>query len=338
MSKLIRIMHPYELDVVKNVSSYLTLVKNILRICQRSGLREKKDGILIPVKWSAQRNRFVVDRGTSLKRDVIGLDLNNLDCFYSKEEHIYKAIKFTLKEIENESFFNLAKEYGIIKNTNKFIAFEYVNGKTNIVENEEESIYPIGLFKFVNCNKRKTSFTESSTSYKKSILLEDSDEFIKKLCCCSKNIKELKYFFINDYNDLYLNFLKQVKDLEISYEDKVKNTNFNLNFKSLIEKNTKFKKTFFLKDYKDSIKSKVIESAKVDLDVLFMLEMNIFFGKFIKEHFGMNSTEGFVLKDDVTNDFIKITSDFMIFVKSFSKQTQEEVNKDFSFNFLPGVF
>ena len=328
MSKLIKINHIYEIDFVKDISSFLVVCKNIFRIASKQGIREKKDGILIPVRWSYQKETFVVDRGTSLKRDLSGIDLNNLNTFYKKDDYLYSAIKFTLNTINNEKFIEIAKSLNLIKNTNKFIAFEYVKGKTNKIDNGEESIYFIGLFKFINCNKRKTSFTTNKSQ--KSLLL---DYKIKEDLYEIKNIKKINSHFIKDHNITYLDFLSRLKNLKLNYKGQEKE----IDAKSYIEKNVVINKNFLLKDYKKPIKSKTL-NEKLDLSTLVLLEMSIFLCEFLKELFDLRSIEGFVIKDDITNDFTKVTGDFMLYTETFGQVNPEPKEEEIFYPLLPGVF
>ena len=55
MSKLINLIHPYEIEKVDSISSFLFLLKNILRLSSKN-IVEKKDGILIPVRWSKKKH------------------------------------------------------------------------------------------------------------------------------------------------------------------------------------------------------------------------------------------------------------------------------------------
>jgi len=323
-------MHPYELEYTKNTLSYLSCVKNLMRIGQYSGFREKKDGILIPVRWSFKKNCLVVDRGTSLYRDIEGVDLKNINNYFCNEEIIYKAIKFTLESLEKSPFKEILNKYNAIKNTNKFIAFEYVNFKTNLIDNKTECIFPIGLFEFVNCNKRNTRFTTKREE--KSVLL-DLNIDIKEI----DNINKINTFYIKDYNFLYSDFLYKLKNKTVEYKSEIENKTLTFSLSDYVEKNKKIKKDFFLKDYKESLKTKVIKNKKINIDVLLLLEINMFLGHFIKKEFKMEDAEGFVFYDDVSKSFIKLTSDFFLNIKSFKCDKKENII-DYNYNFLPGVF
>ena len=152
MAKLINLIHPYEVDTIKTINDFFIILKSIIRLSSKK-IIEKKDGILIPVRWSSKKNNWVVDRGTDLFRDIEGIDGDNIDFYFKKEEVIYKAILFTLKTINNKNVEDTLENFNLKKNENKFFAFEYCNNTTNIIENDTECIYPIGLFQ--RCQTKK---------------------------------------------------------------------------------------------------------------------------------------------------------------------------------------
>ena len=133
MPKLINLIHPYEVNSIKNVNDFFTILKNVLRLASKRMI-EKKDGILVPVRWSIKKSCWVVDRGTDMYRDIHGIDKDNISKFFNKSEIIYSAIDFTLNEIKNQKLDKLLESYNLKKNENKFFAFEYCNMTTNIIE------------------------------------------------------------------------------------------------------------------------------------------------------------------------------------------------------------
>ena len=146
MPKLIKLLHPYEFEKISYVNDFLIFAKNTLRVIQKKGCWEKKDGILIPVRWSRSCNSWVVDRGTGLKRDIDGITLSNIDNFYYKDDPIYTAIVNTLKSVNfNDDFNVFGNKRNLVKNSVKFVAFEHV---------DPDNIYPLGIYNFCQTKKR----------------------------------------------------------------------------------------------------------------------------------------------------------------------------------------
>ena len=54
MAKLINLIHPFEIENIKSINDFLLLLKNILRLSSKE-IIEKKDGILIPIRWSKKK-------------------------------------------------------------------------------------------------------------------------------------------------------------------------------------------------------------------------------------------------------------------------------------------
>ena len=322
MSKLISIKHPYELDHIKKPSDFIIFTKNMLRSISKKGCFEKKDGILIPLRWSIKQNKFVIDRGTKLQRDKIGVSLDNIDYYYKKNELIYDAVKYTLKVAENKDFFDFCKKYKIIPNENKFIAFEYVNGKTNKVTYEKETIYPHGIFKF-----DKSNFTR-----KNSHLLDNFDETLKELSEIN-GITFNERLFIKNYQDVNSRFISQLKNKKSEYL-KDNSNKIVLDYKKILTENREFNKHNLLKDYKQIIKSNKL-SNRYDMSFIIMLELNISIGIYLMNELGIHDSEGIVFWDEISNDFVKLTGNFILNTMSFTKKESEEELKA---PLLPMVF
>tara|TARA_Y100000114_G_C11751736_1_gene324675 strand:- start:373 stop:1377 length:1005 start_codon:yes stop_codon:yes gene_type:complete len=333
MPKLIDVLHPYELDFIKDISSFLIFSKNIFRIASKKGLLEKKDGILIPVRWSKFYNQFVVDRGTQLLRDLKGITKENIDYYFKKDNPIYDGIIYALNAVNNNDFKDLAKNYNLIKNESKFIAFEFVNNKTNKIENKEISIYPIGLFSFIQNKKRKGLYSSLNQN---SILIDNCNDLLEKIYKTNKSMISMnKRFFIKNYIDFYNKFISELKRQKWKFKVKQTKAFKNINVSRHIELNTNFCKNFYLKDHKEAINTSVVNSEyDYKEKVLLLLKINIFLGNFIiKEVFNDKDTEGFVIWDNNIKKFIKFTGNFILNTESFKKQ-----KKDIQYNpILPGV-
>ncbi len=333
MPKLIDVLHPYELEFIKDVSSFLIFAKNIFRIAAKKGFLEKKDGILIPVRWSKLHDQFVVDRGTQLLRDIKGITKENIDYYFKKENPVYDGIVYTLNAVNNDQFKLFAENYNLLKNESKFIGFEFVNNKTNKIDNKATSIFPIGLFAFTQNKKRKGVYTSLNQG---SILIDNCDKLLEKIYNTNQSMitKNARYF-INNYLEVYSKFLADLKKQEWSFRVEDTNVFKKINASEHIKFNTKFSNSFLLKDFKGIIKNSSVKTEReFKENVLLLLKMNMFLGSFlIKEILDEKESEGFVIWDNNIKKVVKFTGNFILNTESFKKN-----KKDIQYSpILPGV-
>jgi hypothetical protein len=333
MPKLIDVLHPYELEFIKDVSSFLIFTKNIFRISSKKGLLEKKDGILIPVRWSKLHNQFVVDRGTQLLRDINGITKENIDYYFKKDNPIYDGIIYTLSAVNNDQFKLLAESYNMVKNESKFVGFEFVNNKTNKINNKVKSIFPIGLFCFVQNKKRKGTFSSYNEN---SILIDDCNELFNKIYITNTEMINInKRFFVSNYLETYSKFIAELKKQEWLFNIEENNLLKTIKASDHIKSNTKFYKDFSLKDYRKLIKESSVKSERLfKEEIILLLKLNIFLGRFlIEDLLREKDSEGFVIYDNNIKKIIKFTGNFILNTESFKKS-----KKDILYDpILPGV-
>lgn len=330
MGKLINLIHPHEVEKIKNINDYLIVLKNILRLSSK-GMVEKKDGILIPVRWSINKKSWVVDRGTDLFRDIEGINKNNIDKYYLKENPLYEGILFTLDVVENskslqECFLN----YNLTKNENKFFCFEYCNKKTNIIENETKEIFPIGLFQRCKTKKRSGVYSKNY----KSILIDNCEKTLNNVTLCSENISEINFFNIKNYIEVFSNFLKLIKNKDYVFNLKDKTTTLNIN--DILQKsiNKEISHDEILSFIKDNSIIEYQRFTKININVMIYI-IYFEFINFIKKNMNISNKdiEGFIVSDSLNNILYKLTGDFML--KVFLKNKKE---KELLPPLLPGVF
>ena len=329
MPKLISLLQPYEIKSIKNSKEFLILAKNIFRIISKKGCYEKKDGILIPVRWSYKKKNWVVDRGTSLTRDLEGIDNSNINNYYEKDSPIYNAIINILDAVRcNEKFNSIAREINLIKNETKFIPFEFVNKK---------EIYPLGLFQFIKSKKRKGLL---SSSKEISIVHDNSSILLEKVSKTHESFLSLeKLKFKESYSNVYKDFIKYLEiteNLEIIATSKTEV----INISKEIELNDVFRKdNIDIKHIRNIINEKQIKSATLSNTIkndIVCIMLCVLLGEFIKKKFNLESAEGFVVYDDLLNTSIKLTGLNILKEKiSFKYNKKKEFN---NISFLPGVF
>jgi len=331
MSKLINLIHPYEIESINNLNDFFILLKNILRLSSKRMI-EKKDGILMPVRWSIKKSCWVVDRGTDLYRDIHGIDINNVDQYFKQHEKIYSAILFSLKELNNKCLDELLESYNLKKNENKFFAFEYCNMTTNIVENNKECLYPIGLFQ--RCQTKKRSGIYSKT--KKSILIDNSIETLEKISSFNNNILNINNYKIKNYLEAFSKFYNKIKNKEYTFD--LKDNTLKIKISDLLNYNISKKCSqkeilCFISNNKSLSKDK-FNKIKTNI-ILYLVYFD--FVKFIKDYLKINNKnfEGFVVPDAQNNIYYKVTGDFVL--KVYLKNNNF-TKKELLPPILPGIF
>jgi hypothetical protein len=331
MSKLIKLIHPYEIENVNTLNDFFIVLKNLLRLSSKRIL-EKKDGILIPVRWSGKKNCWVVDRGTDLYRDIVGIDLDNIDKYFNVKEPIYQAIKFALKTMHDSKLDELFENFNLKKNENKFFAFEYCNNITNIIVNDSECMYPIGLFQRCQTKKRSGRYSKSH----RSIVIDNSKETLEKVSSLNDKLKTTKVHQIKNYIALFNKFYKQT--IKKNYCLDTADSNITINIENILFeklcKHTQQKDTLSFISNQSTLDSFKFNKIKINV-ILYLVYFDFF--NFIKNILNLDNKklEGFVVIDDQNNIYYKITGDFIL--KVFKKNNKFN-NKNLLPPILPGTF
>ena len=333
MPKLIKILHPYEFENIKTINDFLVFSKNIFRLIKKKGCYEKKDGILIPLRWSKLKKTWVADRGTNLKRDIEGIDLKNVNSFFNKEDKIYNAIVYILNAVEsNDEFNNIANKFNLVKNETKFIAFEYTNNVTNIIDNKKETAYPIGLFEFCQTKARKGRFSKNNSE-----LIDRSEKVLKIICDSNKEkfslLKNLK--FEDSYTNVYNDFIRMF--LKYSYSFTSKDSEIVVSFETFInERSFKLSNNFKIKDIVTRINNNCVNKSYFlnNKTNIITLLLNVFLGEFIKDKLNLDNTEGVVLWENYSRKFIKLTGNFILENKKTFKNLNENKEEEYDLNFI----
>lgn len=318
MSKLIEVKHPYQINNLKNLDDYFSSLKHLTNIIVKEGFVEKKDGISIPVRWSIKNNCFVVDRGTDLYRDIEGISLFNINEFNIPVE-LKIAILYTLKSINNNEFFELCSKYGLIKNEQRFIAFEFVNGLSNKIDNKITTIFPIGLFIRANSKKREGIYTKNCNAK----LIDSSNQFCESICNTNRNNISINSILKCTYSNLFEEFISSLKSTSINLF--INDIDHHININTYLQENLKI--NFIRKKY--SLNNKKYSNFSIDLykqiknneikifkqfneykNSFICLLINELYGEFLKSKLFNIKTEGIVVNDKLNNILYKFTGDF----------------------------
>ena len=321
MPKLISLLHPYEIEKISNIQQFLIFSKNLIRIICTKGCQEKIDGILVPIRWSKEKKNWVVDRGTNLKRDKIGIDLDNLKFYYTKDNIMHDAVHFVLNTVNSLNNINIiGQDYGLLKNSSKFIAFEYVNNKTNIVDYKKQCAYILGLYQRHNKN-RDIFYNKKNTQ---STLISCDDVFKKKFIHESLNVP--RFFKISkNYNQVYSEFVNEL--LEKNFKQK--------KISSLLKENHALESTSSLKKIKAVYNSKEdISYNKEFKNQMLNVYLSTCLGEFIKNKLEISDCEGVVVYDKVLNTNIKIVGDIILKDKKQFKNNLLDNKSDYNFSYM----
>lgn len=298
MSRLIDIKHPFEIKKLNSINEYLFILKNILRTASQKKVKQKIKGLSLPVRWSNLFNDFVIDFGSSKQRDILGIHLDNLKLYYGKSTDIFNSIVHLLTKFKNCSNSELLFEkYKLKKNENRFFNF--------IVS--ENKIYITGLYN--RCQNKKRSGIYSSKG-KMSILIDDSIEFLS-------NVQESLNFVLipeiyeleKSYNNVYLKFLEELENLEC-YVKESEHLEKRIAFKNFIYKNLEIKK-IGIKQYFQIINKEMF----LNDDMIFwflVYHITLLFNHIFLKNLNRNNTDNIILYDSVSDETIKIVSNFKI--------------------------
>ena len=268
---MIKAIHPFQLENIDSINDLMILLKNILRIICKQGFYYKvEDSINIPIRFSQSKDCWVFDNGTKLKRDIEGVDLNNVDRFYDCNHLYNKAIKFILNNL-NEDIIKLFLQVNMKKNSNKYFCFLYKDKKNCFVEglydrSKSKCFYSDIDFDLLYSSFNKSKFKINNKFKTNKNYLELFDKFKSKL-----NKEKL---FVNEKSN---NFEIKLSD----YIQSRKSINFNIDYlkKSY---NSKSIKLFNLsKNYK--IFFEIYNKNKNYLNSFLLLYINELFYFFIKE-------------------------------------------------------
>lgn len=348
MSKLIQVKHPYQINNLNNLNDYLFTLKYLTNILKNEGFIEKKDGILIPIRWSTIDKCFVVDRGTDLSRDINGINEKNIDNFKLPIE-LKIGIKYVLNAINNKEFFNIAENYGLIKNEQRFIAFEFVNGLTNKIDNIITSCYPIGLFIRSNTKIRDGVYTK----YGNAKLLDNSNSFCESIYITNKEKFSLNKIIKTDINNIFENFFNELNKLNLNI--KISDIDYYINIKSFLQENLlkKFNKNKICvnnKKYSNfsiELYSKIKNNSFNDninfneyKTSFICLYINELYGDYLKKLLFNNIIEGIIIQDKKNNLLYKFTGNFNLQEGKIKKDNivKEEIKIYNNFSFLPRIF
>jgi len=326
MPKLISLVQPYEIKNIKNFHQFLVFAKNLIRIICTKGCQEKVDGVLVPVRWSKEKKVWVVDRGTNLFRDKVGVDLSNIKTYYRENSVMYNAVSFILNAVNSLQNINvIGKDYGLLKNSSKFIAFEYVNHKTNIVDYEKEYAYILGLYQRHNKN-RDVFYNKKKTQ---STLLSQDKDFKEKFV--NENINTPDFFKLNaNYRQVYLEFTSEILE---KYFNKEKisfyyKENYALESVSSLKK---IKKAY--SSQKDVLCDKKLNSQMLNV------YLSVFLGDFLKRKLSISNQEGVVIYDSVLKSNVKIVGKSILQEKKQFKNNLSNNENDYSsFYMIPKAF
>lgn len=343
MSKLIQIIHPYQVRTIKNISDYLFIVKNLCNKIEKQGYYKKKDGVLIPIRWSQKKESWVIDRCSSKARDSEGVCLSELDKS-GFPLNLRLGASFILNEIkDNYLWKEFAEKYNLFKNPDRVVCFEFLSNKINRISYNDTNAFVIGMFLRNRTKKRdNTLFNEN-----KGKLIDNSKEFQELISKCSDK------FLINELikcekNNIYNDFIGNVNNLQVKFKTsnsilELLKQNNNISYRKINingKKYDPFSFYLFKKIENNEIDFNSIKDSKYINNYLIM-KINFELGEFIKKQICKNNNEeGIIIHDKINNVFFKFTGYFNFLeseIELNEKNENDKINFDYKY-FLPGVF
>ena len=210
MINLIEEVKIYNLKFVKDYNSFLIFTKNILRILSKKGAISHNSKFVFPLRWSIKKNSFVIDFRSLKKRDIEGIDLQNLNTFY-KENTLFNVLIRKILNNTNSNLEEYLEKIRFKKNESKFLAISF-NGvyDENIAINSSFKFDILGIYNFTEYGKRAGVY---SSIAKRSVLIENNIILLEEISkifgeiCCNKP----KVYYLENYLDKYT-FLKSKLD------------------------------------------------------------------------------------------------------------------------------
>ena len=298
MSKLIDLKHPYQIKSIKSINEYLFILKNILRIAAQKKILVKPKGFSLPVRWSKNLNKVVVDFGSNKQRDISGIHLNNLSLHFNESTETFNSIVYLLNKFKNcNNSAALFEKYKLAKNENRFLNF-IVN---------ENMIYFTGLYNRCQTSKRSGIYSNKN---KKSVLIDNSIDFFK-------NIQE-SLNFITQVKDYKL--LKSHKTIYLEFLDKIDNELVLLREKNGLEKPYLFKNFIYKSLKKDYISIKsyynlLNKKESIDNNKLFwflIYHITLMFNHILLNSLNSRDLSDIIIYDNISDEFIKIVKEYNI--------------------------
>lgn len=330
MGRLLKLSHPHHIEKVNTTKILLLTYRNILIELYNKGYIEKIDGVNLPVRYNLKSSSFVIDRGE--KNYSEGVNLDNINQAFINKEALLEGGKKLLFNLNQKDFIEHTKKYNLNKNPNRYLFFEYVNNKTNIVEYSHESIYLVGMYlkkeskryipidtskNFINQFTNNFSFISNINTGK---IKESHYDFFDKMITSVKkesldiiidnqkiNLKMLDYLNSNhSFNKIHVIKNKKIKDTSINLYRDIINNNINLNLNEF----NKIKNGFLA------------------------THLNLTFGNYIKEKLDLLG-EGLIVNTGLFNKTnVKITGDFIL-KHNESNFYQDKNKKDINENYKP---
>lgn len=311
MSKLIEFKHIYENKACTDTKKFLIFIKNILANCKKERLFHYPEGYLIPIRWSELKKSFVVDLGTNLNRDTLGIDLNNLSLHFNKDTEYFTILENLLKSLDNNK---LNEYYNIKKNQSKFIAVIYCL--------KLKKYFNIGLYSFVKTNKRAGVYHKN----KKSVLIDNSRYFKENIYNFCNMLYPSNSYIIKSYRTLYEDLIKFLKTKK--YVFLLKNNNITIDLQKIIENNLSFDFSLTNKRNKEIIKTNQVlvkEESTFEKNIARYLLADETYNFLIEKEIINNSSYYY---DDQTDTNYKIKS--IESVNFDSKENMQKKNKCFN--------
>ncbi len=298
MSKLIDVKHPFEIKKIKDINEYLFILKNILRIAAQKKILVKPKGFSLPVRWSKNLNKVVVDFGSNKQRDTSGIHLDNLSFYYDESSDVFNSIKHVLTHIENCSNSDmLFEKYKLKKNENRFFEL-FVSNMDCVIT---------GLYMRCQNSQRDGIYSRKG---KKSILLNNSEDFLLDV---KKSIEFFKIPEIvkikSDHKKLYLDFLNKVENEFVCIVNK-NDINQELYLNNYIH-NTTEKNKLKITDYLKII-NKEISFDENTMFWFLIYHLTLMFNNILLENLNVKNIDNIIVYDNISEEIIKIVKEFKI--------------------------
>lgn len=163
--------HPFDISSVKTGKDLIKVFQDTEKYLQKNEVPVKIDGINSSIRLidSAKGKEFVIDRGSNKPLDVKGVTKRDLKKRFDKPGHGMIKIGGTVLDIFNKALPSIEgplTKLGLMDNPNILLNIEYVEGKSNVQQYENNFIVIHNLLEIKNVTPTRRATSEVKYSQK----------------------------------------------------------------------------------------------------------------------------------------------------------------------------
>ena len=271
---MIKTYYPFNLKEINSIDEYLFIIKNCFRLIKKYGVSKKSSGIFVFIRWCDKLNNWVFDFD---KNNNKGIQIKNKDIYFENSCK-FNALSFFNMLIDNKEFISILDKFYLKKKLNRTLGFIY---------NNNDTVYPLGLY------------TKNYINKKIEYILIEKNSIQKELINIDSRIVDLKLQInIKNYIDEYNKFIEKLRSITIKKKEK----DFILkNYLSLSRASNSLKLSF--KNYSDIVHNNIFPKETY-LFYYVMYNITIEASKYLNDK--INTEFDLIFDDKINKKTIKL--------------------------------